>query len=59
MVGKPRIKGTRITVEAILDMLASGMTVSEITNDYPSLNTINIQAALQYAAHHIDGKNKA
>jgi len=37
MVGKPCIKGTRVTVEAILEMLGSGMTPVEIIADFPSL----------------------
>ncbi|AZZ90704.1 DUF433 domain-containing protein [Hahella sp. KA22] len=53
MVGKPCIKGTRITVEAILEMLACGMSHSEIISDFPSLNEAKIRAALMYAAHHI------
>ncbi len=53
MVGKPCIKGTRITVEAILEMLGLGMTNAEIVSDYPSLNETKIRAALLYAAHHM------
>jgi uncharacterized protein (DUF433 family) len=53
MVGKPCIRGTRITVESVLEMLGSGMTVAEIVSDYPSLSPVKIQAALQYAAHHL------
>jgi len=53
MVGKPCIKGTRITVESILEMLACGMRQSEIISDYPSLNEKKIRAALMYAATHL------
>lgn len=54
MVGKPCIKGTRITVEAVLEMLGCGMETAEIVSEYPSLDASKIQAALQYAAHHLD-----
>lgn len=53
MVGKPCIKGTRITVEVILEMLGSGMEINEVIDDHPSLDIGKIQAALQYAAHHL------
>jgi uncharacterized protein (DUF433 family) len=53
MVGKPCIKGTRISVESILEMLACGMTQSEIISDYPSLNEQKIRASLMYAATHL------
>ena len=53
MVGKPCIRGTRVTVEAVLEMLGSGMTAAEIISDYPQLTQVKINAALQYAAHHL------
>jgi uncharacterized protein (DUF433 family) len=49
--GKPCIKGTRITVSDILQWLASGMTETEILNDYPSLIKEHILAALAFAAN--------
>ncbi len=49
MVGKPIIKGTRITVELILRLLAEGMTENEILENYPHLRTEDIRAALEYA----------
>ena len=51
MMGKPCIKGTRITVADILQWLASGMTQEEVLNDYPSLNKDDILAALAFAAN--------
>ena len=48
--GKPCIKGTRISVGDILGWLSTGMTVSEITADYPELQDTNIRAALAFAA---------
>ncbi len=49
--GKPIIKGTRISVEFILELLASGVTENEILRDYPHLTKDDIHACLQYAAH--------
>jgi len=48
--GKPIIKGTRISVEFILELLASGMTLEEIIEEYPRLTKKDILAALNYAA---------
>lgn len=49
MVGKPVIKGTRITVELILRQLAQGITFEEILNNYPHLTRRDIYAAIEYA----------
>ena len=48
--GKPCIAGTRITVQDILEMLAGGMTFSEIEEDFPALTADKIKAALAFAA---------
>lgn len=48
--GKPCVRDTRITVYDVLGWLASGMTFSEIINDFPELTTNDIQACLSYAA---------
>ncbi len=50
MVGKPTIRGLRITVEQILKSLASGVSTQELLEDYPELEPEDIQAALSYAA---------
>lgn len=50
MVGKPTIRGLRITVEQILKALAGGVTINELLEDYPELEHEDIQAALLYAA---------
>ena len=50
MLGKPVIKGTRITVENILEKLANGYSNAEIIEAYPHLNDEKIKAALSYAA---------
>jgi uncharacterized protein (DUF433 family) len=49
--GKPIIKGTRISVEFILELLSSGVTEDEILRDYPHLTKDDIRACLGYAAH--------
>lgn len=48
--GKPVIRGTRISVELILELLASGATEQEILQDYPHLQVEDIHACLEYAA---------
>jgi uncharacterized protein (DUF433 family) len=49
MVGKPVIKGTRLTVEYILHLLAHGATVTEILEEYKGLMPEDIQACLLFA----------
>ncbi len=48
--GKPCIRGHRIWVSLILDLLASGATVAEILEDYPGLTEADIQACIAYGA---------
>ena len=50
MMGKPVIRGTRITVELILRKLAEGATEAELREDYPRLTTEDIRAAVAYGA---------
>lgn len=49
LVGKPVIKGTRIAVEFIMELLAEGWAQEEVLRNYPQLRTEDIQAALHYA----------
>lgn len=49
LVGKPVIKGTRLAVEFIIDLLAQGWQESEILKNYPGLTRQDIQACLAYA----------
>ena len=48
--GQPCIRGMRITVYDVLQMLASGMTHKEIIDDFPDLDEMDIKACLGYAA---------
>ncbi len=50
LMGKPVIKGTRITVELILEKLAAGETIEQILAAHPRLTKEGIQAALSFAA---------
>jgi len=50
MLGKPVIKGTRITVELIVRKLGEGMSVDDLLQAYPRLAKDDVQAALAYAA---------
>jgi len=50
MLGKPGIKGTRLTVELIIEKLAYGETTKNLQKDYPFLIEDDVRAALLYAA---------
>jgi uncharacterized protein (DUF433 family) len=49
MLGKPVIRGTRVTVELILEKLAADIPIDEILADYPRLSRLDVLAALAYA----------
>jgi uncharacterized protein (DUF433 family) len=49
LVGKPTVKGTRISVELILERLAAGDSVAEVISEYPQLTAEAIRAALAFA----------
>ncbi len=49
LVGKPVIKGTRLAVEFIIDLLAQGWSEGDILRNYPGLTHEDIQACLAYA----------
>jgi uncharacterized protein (DUF433 family) len=53
MVGKPVIRGTRITVELLVRECASGRSFAEIMDDYPHITEADIRAALAYAADYL------
>jgi uncharacterized protein (DUF433 family) len=50
MMGKPVIRGTRITVELILNKLGDGATERELLEDYPHLTPEDLRAAIAYGA---------
>ena len=50
LVGKPVIKGTRISVEFVVDLLANGWTEEQILASYPHLTVEDIRACLAYAS---------
>jgi uncharacterized protein (DUF433 family) len=52
--GRPCIRGMRMRVKDVLDLLAAGVPESEILQDYPYLQPEDIRACLQYAAQEVD-----
>lgn len=53
MVGKPVVKGTRLTVEFIIDLLAQGWSEAEILRNYPGLTVEDIRACLAFASQRL------
>lgn len=49
--GKPVVRGTRVPVSLILNLLANGYTVARIVEAYPVLTTDDVLAAVEYAEH--------
>ena len=56
-MGKPVIKGTRISVEQILEKLSAGETENEILRAHPHTTSQDIKAALAFAAQSLKGEN--
>ena len=56
MLGKPTIKGTRITVELILEKMAAGESVEDLLEAHPRLNQKMIFAAFAFAANALKGE---
>jgi uncharacterized protein (DUF433 family) len=54
--GKPTVRGTRIWVGLVLDLLADGMTIDEILDEYPSLTDDDIRACLAFGARMSAGR---
>lgn len=52
--GRPRIRGTRITVADLLNALAAGDTMDDLVEDLPGLTREDISAALKFAAANVD-----
>jgi len=53
MMGKPCIKGTRITVELILRKLGAGRSFEDVLDAYPQLTEDDVRAALAFAADYL------
>lgn len=58
MLGKPVIRGTRVTVELILRKLAQGATAADLVDAYPNLTEEDVRAAIAYGAE-IVGRERA
>jgi uncharacterized protein (DUF433 family) len=56
MMGKPVIKGTRLTVEMILESLAAGETIENLLESYPRLTRDAVSSALSFAADVLKGE---
>ena len=54
--GKPRIRGTRMTVEFILELIASGACRGDILASYPHLTAEDVEEAVRYAAHFLSNE---
>lgn len=54
--GKPCVRGMRQSVEMILDLLGSGMSINEIIEDHPELEKDDILACLKFAKLYVSGK---
>ena len=52
--GRPTIRGLRVRVQDVLELLASGAPRAEILQDYPYLEDADITAALEYAVRELD-----
>ena len=51
MGGKPCVNGTRITVEALIEDMAGGMSVEELLHEFPQLEREDVLSALRFAGH--------
>lgn len=54
--GKPRIRDTRISVEMILEWLASGATAASIVEDYPHIEIEDVEEAIRYASRFLENE---
>jgi len=55
--GKPTIRGLRYPVESLLELMASGMSIEELLNDYPDLEKEDFLACLVYASKLVNVKS--
>ncbi len=54
MLGKPTIRGTRLTVEHVLKAMVAGLTFEQLHDDFPFLEPADLQACLLYAAQLVE-----
>jgi uncharacterized protein (DUF433 family) len=59
MVGKPVVRGTRLTVDFILNLLAHGSTIQDVVSDYPGLHPDDIRACMLFASKSLAGASFA
>lgn len=52
--GKPCVRGTRLTVDFLLELMASGATQSDVVQAYPQLAVEDVADALRFAAHYLE-----
>jgi len=57
MAGKPVVKGTRLSVERVLNLLAHGMTPAEILDEYDGLEPEDVQACLLFASNSLQSND--
>ncbi|WP_026732833.1 DUF433 domain-containing protein [Fischerella sp. PCC 9605] len=50
LLGKPTVKGTRLSVEFLLGLFANGWTIQQVLENYPTLTTESLQAVFAFAA---------
>jgi uncharacterized protein (DUF433 family) len=55
LAGKPCVRGTRISVQFILELIASGATVDDIVKAYPQLTPQDVASAVRFAAEFLQG----
>lgn len=56
--GKPCILGTRLSVEFLLELIASGASIAEIVQAYPQVSSEEVEDAMQYATHLLEPKKR-
>ena len=56
LAGKPIVKGTRISVELVIDLLAAGWSPEQVLDSYPTLRADDIRACLAYASDILHGE---
>ena len=56
LTGKPVVKGTRIAVELVIDLLAAGWSREQILDSYPTLKAEDVRACLAYASELLHGE---